>query len=170
MRAKFQSVEHLLKRDPRFRNNLVEKFINCLMCGGKKSAAMRTFYDAIDEVRKKVADMEAVDIFMTAISNVRPLIEIRSQRVGGATYQVPVPVPEKRKISLAYRWLLSAARGKRGSSMYLKLAEELYAAFRGEGAAMMRRADVHKCEDLPPGRGPRRGGRVTAREAYGITS
>jgi len=91
MRTKFRSVEHLLKRDTRFKNLLIGKFINCLMRGGKKSIALRTFYAAIDTVKKKVSDKESVDIFMTAINNVKPLIEVRSRHVGSATYQVPVP-------------------------------------------------------------------------------
>jgi small subunit ribosomal protein S7 len=144
MPAKFRSFEHLLKPDPRYKNKLVGKFINCLMQGGKKSVAQRIFYAAMDEVKKKVPDKEPADIFLSAIGNVKPLIEVRSRRVGGATYQVPVPVPEKRKISLAYRWLLGAARGKKGRPMYRRLADELYAAFKGEGEAMKKREDVHK--------------------------
>jgi small subunit ribosomal protein S7 len=144
MPANFKSFEDLLKPDPRFKNKLVGKFINCLMYGGKKSTAQKVFYSAIDEVKKKVADKEPLDIFLAAINNVKPLIEVRSRRVGGATYQVPVPVPEKRKISLAYRWLLAAARGKKGRPMHLRLADELFNAFKGEGEAMKKRDDVHK--------------------------
>jgi small subunit ribosomal protein S7 len=144
MPAKFKSFEELLKPDPRYKNKLVGKFINCLMRGGKKSVAQKIFYAAMDEVKKKVADKEAADIFLTAINNVKPLIEVRSRRVGGATYQVPVPVPEKRKVSLAYRWILGAARNKKGRPMHLKLADELHAAYRGEGEAMKKREDVHK--------------------------
>jgi small subunit ribosomal protein S7 len=144
MPAAFKSFEHLLEPDPRFKDRMVGKFINCLMEGGKKSTAQAIFYNAIDEVKKKVADKEPLAIFLTAIGNVKPLIEVRSRRVGGATYQVPVPVPQKRQISLAYRWLLGAARAKKGRPMALKLADELYAAFRGEGEAMKKREEVHK--------------------------
>jgi small subunit ribosomal protein S7 len=144
MPAKFKSFEHLLRPDPRFKNKMVGKFINCLMRGGKKSLAQQIFYDALGEVKKKVPDKEPVDIFLTAINNVKPVIEVRSRRVGGATYQVPVPVPAKRQISLAYRWIIGAARGKKGRPMYLKLADELHAAYRGEGEAMKKREDVHK--------------------------
>jgi small subunit ribosomal protein S7 len=144
MSAAFKSFDHLLEADPRYKDKLVGKFINCLMEGGKKSTAQSIFYHAMDEVKKKVADKEPLDIFRTAITNVKPLIEVRSRRVGGATYQVPVPVPQKRQISLAYRWLLGAARAKKGRPMHLKLADELYAAFRGEGEAMKKRDDVHK--------------------------
>ena len=144
MPASFKSFEHLLKPDPRFKDKMIGKFINCLMEGGKKSTAQKIFYSAIEEVHKKITDKDPADIFRTAINNVKPLIEVRSRRVGGATYQVPVPVPQKRQISLAYRWLLGAARNKKGRPMHLKLADELYAAFRGEGEAMKKREDVHK--------------------------
>ncbi len=144
MSASFKSFDHLLEPDPRYKDKMVGKFINCLMEGGKKSTAQGIFYSAIDEVKKKVADKEALAIFLTAIGNVKPLIEVRSRRVGGATYQVPVPVPQKRQISLAYRWLLGAARAKKGRPMHLKLADELYAAFKGEGEAMKKREEVHK--------------------------
>jgi small subunit ribosomal protein S7 len=144
MSAAFKSFDHLLEPDPRYKDKMVGKFINCLMEGGKKSTAQGIFYQAMDEVKKKVADKEPLAIFLTAIGNVKPLIEVRSRRVGGATYQVPVPVPQKRQISLAYRWLLGAARAKKGRPMHLKLADELYAAFRGEGEAMKKREDVHK--------------------------
>jgi len=144
MPSKFKSFDHLLEPDPRYKDKLVGKFINCLMEGGKKSTAQAIFYSAIDEVKKKVPDKEPADIFRQAINNVKPMIEVRSRRVGGATYQVPVPVPQKRQISLAYRWLLAAARHKKGRPMHLKLADELYAAFRGEGEAMKKREDVHK--------------------------
>lgn len=144
MPSKFKSFDHLLEPDPRYKDKLVGKFINCLMEGGKKSTAQAIFYRAIEEVKKKVPDKEPADIFRQAINNVKPMIEVRSRRVGGATYQVPVPVPQKRQISLAYRWLLAAARNKKGRPMHLKLADELYAAFRGEGEAMKKREDVHK--------------------------
>lgn len=147
MPAKFRSFEHLLEPDPRYKDKLIGKFINCLMEGGKKSTAQKIFYSAIEEVKKKVADKEPADIFRTAVNNVKPMIEVRSRRVGGATYQVPVPVAQKRQISLAYRWLLGAARAKKGRPMHLRLADELYAAFRGEGEAMKKREDVHKMAD-----------------------
>ncbi|MFN3484309.1 MAG: 30S ribosomal protein S7 [Planctomycetota bacterium] len=144
MPAKFKSFEHLLRPDPRFKNKMVGKFINCLMRGGKKSLAQKIFYDALGEVKKKIPDKDPVDIFMTAVNNVKPQIEVRSRRVGGATYQVPVPVPAKRQVSLAYRWIIGAARAKKGRPMYLKLADELHAAYRGEGDPVKKRDDVHK--------------------------
>jgi len=100
MSAKFRSFEHLLKPDPKYKNKLMGKFINCLMEGGKKSTAQRIFYTALEEVHKKIADKDGQDIFTQAVNNVMPVIEVRSRRVGGATYQVPVPVPR----SAACRW------------------------------------------------------------------
>jgi small subunit ribosomal protein S7 len=144
MPANFKSFEDLLKPDPVYKNKLMGKFINCLMLGGKKSVAQRIFYDALQEVHKKLRDKEPVDIFTQAINNVKPMVEVRSRRVGGATYQVPVPVPEKRKISLAYRWLLGAARGMKGRPMAQRLADVLHSAYRGEGDAIKKRDDVHK--------------------------
>ena len=144
MSAKFRSFEHLLKADPKHKNKLMGKFINCLMEGGKKSTAQSVFYSAMAEVQKKVTDKDPVDIFTEAVNKVKPMIEVRSRRVGGATYQVPVPVPQKRQVALAYRWLIGAARNKKGRSMHLKLADELYNAFRGEGEAIKKRDDVHK--------------------------
>ena len=144
MPANFKSFEDLLKPDPVYQNKMMGKFINCLMLGGKKSVAQRIFYDALQEVHKKVKDKEPVDIFTQAINNVKPQVEVRSRRVGGATYQVPVPVPEKRKVSLAYRWLLGAARSMKGRPMAKRLADVLHAAFRGEGEAIKKRDDVHK--------------------------
>ena len=144
MPNKFKSFEDLLKPDPRYKNKLMGKFINNLMLGGKKSVAQRIFYAALDEVHKKLKDKDPVDIFTLAINNVKPHVEVRSRRVGGATYQVPVPVPQKRQISLAYRWIIGAARHKKGRPMHLKLADELYNCFRGEGEAVKKRDDVHK--------------------------
>jgi len=117
MSAKFRSFESLLKPDPKFKDKMMGKFINCLMEGGKKSTAQKIFYSALEEVHKKIADKDLQAIFNQAITNVMPVIEVRSRRVGGATYQVPVPVPQKRRVSLAYRWLLAAARAKKGRPM-----------------------------------------------------
>ncbi len=144
MAAKFKSFEHLLKPDPRYKNKMMGKFINCLMVGGKKSLAQNIFYTALGEVHKRVKDKDPVDVFNIAINNVKPIVEVRSRRVGGATYQVPVAVSPKRQISLAYRWIIGAARAKKGRPMHAKLADELYNAYRGEGEAIKKREDVHK--------------------------
>ncbi len=144
MPTKFKSFESLLKPDPRFGSKLVGKFINCLMYGGKKSVAERLFYKAIDEVAKKIKDQAPLDIFNKAIQNVKPMVEVRSRRVGGATYQVPQQVPQKRQTSLAFRWILHAVRSKKGRPVHMKLADELVNAYKGEGDACKKRDDVHK--------------------------
>lgn len=144
MPTKFKSFEHLLKPDPRFGSKLVGKFINCLMYGGKKSVAERLFYKAIDEVAKKIKDQAPLDVFNKAIQNVKPMVEVRSRRVGGATYQVPQQVPQKRQTSLAFRWILNSVRSKKGRPVHQKLADELVNAYKGEGDACKKRDDVHK--------------------------
>ena len=144
MPTKFKSFEELLRPDPRFKSKLVGKFINCLMWEGKKTVAQRIFYRAVDEMAKKIKDKDPLEVFNTAVHNIRPQIEVRSRRVGGATYQVPVQVPQKRQTSLAFRWLLSAVRGKKGRPMYLRLADELVNAYKGEGDAIKKRDEIHK--------------------------
>jgi small subunit ribosomal protein S7 len=118
--------------------------MNCLMHDGKKSVAQKVFYDALEIVRTKVTDAEPIDVFHRAVENVKPDIEVRSRRVGGASYQVPMQVNRNRQQSLAIRWLLLACREKKGRPMQEKLADELLAAYRREGAAMTRRDNVHR--------------------------
>jgi small subunit ribosomal protein S7 len=136
-----------LKADPRFGSMLATKFVNCLMRDGKKSTAFNVFYDALDIVRKRIPDREPIDVFHQAVENVKPHIEVRSKRVGGAAYQVPMQVNRTRQQSLAIRWLLLAVRDKKGRPTAEKLAEELVAAFNREGAAMTRRENVHRMAD-----------------------
>ncbi len=133
--------------DPIYGSMLASKFINNLMWDGKKSTAQRVFYDALEIVRKRVPDVEPIDVFTQAIDNVKPQIEVRSRRVGGAAYQVPMQVSERRKQSLAIRWLLLACRDKKGRPMSQTLADELSAAYKREGAAMTRRENVHRMAD-----------------------
>jgi small subunit ribosomal protein S7 len=141
---KFTSGHTMLKPDPRFNSELVQKFINCIMYGGKKSVAQRVFYDAMDLIAKKVKDAPPLDVFTTAIENVKPYIEVRSKRVGGATYQVPMQVNQRRRLSLAIRWIRAASREKKGRPMAQCLAEELLAAYKKEGAAVQTRENVHR--------------------------
>lgn len=141
---KFTASHTHLKPDPRLGSTLVQKFINCMMWDGKKSVSQRVFYDAMDVIAEKVSDAEPVDVFTQAIENVKPHIEVRSKRVGGATYQVPMQVNQKRQQSLAIRWILAAARAKKGRPMAQRLAEELMAAFKKEGAAMTTRENIHR--------------------------
>jgi len=130
--------------DPRFDSILAGKFINCLMHNGKKSVGQRVFYGALDVIRKKVSDAEPIAVFTQAVENVKPNIEVRSKRVGGASYQVPMQVNKIRQQSLAIRWILLACREKKGRPMYEKLANELIAAYHREGAAVTRRENVHR--------------------------
>ena len=144
MPRKFKSPERFLKPDPRFKSKLVSKFINCLMWQGKKSTAQAIFYGAMDVIADKVKEVDAIEVFNRSINNVKPLIEVRSKRVGGATYQVPKEVEKKRQLALAIRWIIESAREKKGRPMHLKLAEEISAAFKKEGAAVLKRENVHK--------------------------
>jgi small subunit ribosomal protein S7 len=136
-----------LGTDPRHDSPLASKFINCLMHDGKKSTAQRVFYDALDIVKKKVNDVEPIEVFNQAIENVKPSIEVRSKRVGGAAYQVPMQVNRPRQQSLAIRWILMAVRERKGRATHEKLADELVAAFNREGTAMSRRENVHRMAD-----------------------
>ena len=141
---KFTASHTQQKPDPKFQSELVQKFINSIMWQGKKSVAQRVFYDAMDIIAKKVSDAQPLEVFTQAVENVKPYIEVRSKRVGGATYQVPMPVSEKRRLSLAIRWILEAARGRSGKPMADRLAEELLAAYKREGTAIQTRENVHR--------------------------
>jgi small subunit ribosomal protein S7 len=136
-----------LKPDPRFNSELVSKFINCLMWDGKKATATRVFYDAMDLIHKRVPDVDPVQVFNAAVENVKPSVEVRSRRVGGANYQVPIPVKPKRQLSLSIRWLIAATRSKSGRPMSQRLSEELMAASRREGEAMSKRETTIKMAD-----------------------
>lgn len=133
--------------DPVYGSLIASKFINCLMWKGKKSTAQRIFYDALEIVRKRFPDVEPIDVFLQAVDNVKPDIEVRSKRVGGASYQVPMQVNQKRQLSLAIRWMLMAIREKKGRPTHEKLAAELIAAYNREGASMTRRENVHRMAD-----------------------
>ncbi len=133
-----------LKPDPKYGSLLASKFINSLMWDGKKTVAQRVFYDALDEIAKRLPDADPLEVFTQAVENVKPHIEVRSKRVGGAAYQVPMQVNRNRQQSLAFRWILMAVREKKGRPTYLKLADELIAAYNREGAAVTRRENVHR--------------------------
>ncbi|NIL96806.1 MAG: 30S ribosomal protein S7 [Planctomycetales bacterium] len=130
--------------DPKFGSVLASKFINVLMWDGKKSTAQHVFYDALDRIGKQVKDETPINVFTRALENVKPEIEVRSKRVGGASYQVPMQVNRSRQQSLAIRWILQAVREKKGRSTSEKLAQELLAAYNREGTAMTRRENVHR--------------------------
>jgi small subunit ribosomal protein S7 len=126
---------------------LASKFINCLMHSGKKSTAQTVFYDALDIVHKRIPDAEPIEVFTQAVENVKPAIEVRSKRVGGAAYQVPMQVNRPRQQSLAIRWILMAVRERKGRATHEKLADELVAAYNREGVAISRRENVHRMAD-----------------------
>jgi small subunit ribosomal protein S7 len=144
MPRSYKSTEVFLKGDPRYNNKLASKIINKLMLQGKKSLAQSMFYDALDTVLKKVENVDPVDVFTKAVENIKPRVEVRSKRVGGATYQVPKEVNKRRQQSLAIRWLIDAARTKRGKPMSKRLAEELFDAYNNQGVAVTKKDNVHK--------------------------
>ena len=130
--------------DPKFGNVELSKFMNVIMEGGKKAVAERIIYGALELIAKKQPEKEALEVFTTAINNVKPMVEVKSRRVGGATYQVPVEVRPSRRNALAMRWLVDSARKRGEKSMALRLAGELMDASEGKGAAVKKREDVHR--------------------------
>ena len=132
--------------DPKFNDQLVTRFVNMLMWDGKKSIAFKIFYDALDIIESKKQDSEksSLEIWKDGLSNVMPHVEVRSRRVGGATFQIPMQIRPDRKISLAMKWLISFSRKRNEKSMSQKLAQEILAAFKEEGAAFKKRVDTHK--------------------------
>jgi len=141
---RFTASASQLRPDPKFNSKLASKFINCFMWDGKKSAAQKVFYNAMEMIEKKVRDEPPLEVFKKAVENVKPLIEVRSKRVGGATYQVPMQVSSKRQLSLAIRWIRDAVRAGKGQPTHVRLANELIAAYNGEGTAMTTRENVHR--------------------------
>lgn len=136
-------VRHLPKPDPVFDNVVVSKFINNLMLKGKKTVSENIFYTAVDQAKDKVKK-EPLDVFLTALKNVTPLVEVKARRVGGATYQVPSEVKTERGTALAMRWLISNARKRNGRSMVEKLSAEFVDAVNGVGASVKKKEDTHK--------------------------
>ena len=133
--------------DPRHGSILASKFVNCLMWDGKKSTAYAVFYGALDIIGEKLKDSQPIEVFTQALENVKPNIEVRSKRVGGASYQVPMQVSKARQQSLAIRWILGAIREKKGRPTADKLASELMSAYNREGAAYTKRENVHRMAD-----------------------
>ena len=128
--------------DPKFNDVVVTKFVNNLMYVGKKNLAFKIFYDAIEIVDKKIEDQEGLDVWRKALENVTPSVEVRSRRVGGATFQIPTPVREERKSSLAMKWLIGYSRKRNEKTMAQKLAAEIIAASKEEGAAYKKKEDT----------------------------
>lgn len=144
---KFESNERFLQPDPRYGSKLISRFINCLMRDGKKTTAMDCFYDAMELLSKKIPEEQPLEAFTTALNNVKPVVEVRSKRVGGATLQVPHEVRKNRQQSLAIRWIIEASRGKKGKPMSRRLAEELFDAYKKQGSAYTVRENTHKMAD-----------------------
>src|SRR5438552_12694898 len=136
-----------LKPDPRHNSKLASKCVNCMKWQGKKATAQRIFYGALEQIKKRMPDADPLEVFTQAVEHVKPSVEVRSKRVGGATYQVPMQVNKTRQQSLAIRWIIHASRGKAGKPMFLRLADELMAAYRREGEAMTKRENTIKMAD-----------------------
>ncbi|MCK4248915.1 MAG: 30S ribosomal protein S7 [Candidatus Omnitrophica bacterium] len=130
--------------DPRYNSKLVARFINMIMFDGKKSLAENVVYGAIEEMGKRTSSDNPLEVFQKAIENVKPLVEVKSRRVGGATYQVPIEVRSDRSLTLALRWIRDFSRSKKGKPMKNKLADELTDAYNKEGASMKKREDTHR--------------------------
>lgn len=141
-RRKAQEKE--LLPDPIYNSKIIAKFINMVMDQGKKSIAEKIVYEAFEAAKKQLNEPDALKIFHKAIDNVRPRLEVKPRRVGGATYQVPIEVRQERGTSIALRWIRDYARGKKGKSMKERLAEEIIAAYKGEGSAIKKKDDTHK--------------------------
>ncbi|MGQ9574100.1 MAG: 30S ribosomal protein S7 [Thermoguttaceae bacterium] len=142
--GRLTASKETLKPDPRYGSLLASKFINSMMWNGKKTVAQKVFYAALELVQQKMPEVDPLELFTQAVENVKPNIEVRSRRVGGASYQVPMQVSKQRQQSLAIRWIIQACREKKGRPMFEKLAAELMAAYKKEGAAITRRENVHR--------------------------
>jgi len=138
--------KHPRRPDSKYNSESVSRFINTVMWDGKKDTARAIVYDALEIIGKN-GEADAIETFETAIRNVSPLMEVRSRRVGGANYQVPREVPQQRRVSLAYRWLINAARAKKGKPMAQKLADEIMLAVNNEGSAIKKKDDMHRMAD-----------------------
>ena len=141
-RKKTQPKKNIVP-DPKFNSTIIPKLINNIMYDGKRGVAAKIVYDAIDKIKTKSKD-EPINIFNEAINNIKPTVEVRSRRVGGATFQIPQPIRPERKISTAMKWLISSSRKRNEKSMASKLAQEILAAAKEEGAAVKKRVDTHK--------------------------
>lgn len=139
-----RAQEKEVRFDPKYNSKTVAKFINMVMIKGKKALAERMVYGAFEIIKKKLNDTDALKLFHKAIDNSRPRLEVKPRRVGGATYQVPVEVRQDRGTSIALRWMRDFARSKKGKSMTERLADEITAAYKGEGSSIKKRDDVHK--------------------------
>ena len=148
MAGRITKADEQLKPDPKHGSKLLSRFINCVMYDGKKSRAQRVVYDALDRIEQRTkGNPSGFEVFERAIENVRPRVEVRSKRVGGANYQVPMQVSRRRQTSLAFRWIINSARGEKGRPMADRLGKELFDAAHGDGKAMSTREQTHRMAD-----------------------
>ena len=143
MRKK-RAKKRILLPDPKFGNVAVTRFVNNLMFDGKKTTAFKVFYSALDNIASKIEDEESIAVFEKALENVMPHVEVRSRRIGGATFQIPHPVREDRRIALGMKWMINAARNRNEKTMDAKLSAELIAAYKEEGTAYKKKQDTHR--------------------------
>lgn len=133
-----------ISADPKFNSEIVEKFINTLMLKGKKPVAQKIVYDAFEIIKQRLNESDVLKVFHKALDNARPRLEVKPRRIGGATYQVPIEVRQDRGVAISLRWIRDFARQKKGRTMHEKLAEEIIAAYKGEGSSVKKRDDTHK--------------------------
>jgi len=139
-----KAQEKVVLADPKYNSKVVAKFVNMVMLEGKKSVAEKIVYGAFEIVKKNLNEQDILKVFYKALDNIRPRLEVKPRRVGGATYQVPIEVRQERGTSIALRWIRDFAQNKKGKPMDQKLAEEIISAFKGEGSAIKKRDDTHK--------------------------
>ena len=143
MRKK-RAKKRLLTPDPKFGSTLVTRFVNNLMLDGRKNTAFKVFYDAMDTISEKVTEETPIQVFEKSLENVMPNVEVRSRRIGGATFQIPHPVREDRRVSLGMKWMIGFARKRNEKTMQQKLSSEILAAYKEEGAAFKKKQDTHR--------------------------
>jgi small subunit ribosomal protein S7 len=144
---KSRAKKRVLLPDPKFQDKLVTRFVNNLMLDGKKSTAFEIFYGALEIVNEKIEEEECLDVWKKGLTNVTPGVEVRSRRIGGATFQIPQPIRDDRKISMGMKWMIAAARKRNEKTMAEKLAAEIMAGFKEEGAAFKKKEDTHRMAD-----------------------
>jgi small subunit ribosomal protein S7 len=143
-RKKYTKIDRLIEADPKYHSEMLTRFVGRMMLDGKRTICLHIMYDAMDLIAKKGSDSSSIEIVNKALDNVKPLVEVKSRRVGGATFQVPVEIKDARREALAMRWLIIAARKRNGRSMAEKLCNEFMDAFNNTGAAYKKKEDMHK--------------------------
>ena len=144
MSRRRKTIKRVEAVDPKYNSTMVAHMVNYMMKSGKKTVAQRIVYGAIDEVAKKLPEEEALEVVSKAIENMKPKVEVKSKRIGGASYQVPMPISERRQLAMALRWLVQYATGRHGMGMPRAVAAEILDAYKGEGNIIKKRDDTHK--------------------------